>query len=61
MLLAASEKALISEEQFEAFKNLLLFRHLQIHGYGYMLDENRLRELAKPVPELCINFLNSID
>ena len=27
----------------------------------YMLDENRLRELATPVPELCRDFLNSID
>ena len=61
LLIAASEKALISEKQFEAFRNLLLFRHLQIHGYGYMLDENRLRELATPIPELCRDFLNSID
>lgn len=61
LLLAASEKALISQDQFEAFRNLLLFRHLQIHGYGYMLDENRLRELATPIPELCKSFLGGID
>ena len=61
LLLAASEKELISEQHFEAFRNLLLFRHLQIHGYGYMLDENRLRELAAPIPGLCKDFLDSID
>lgn len=61
LLLAASRKVLISPDQFEAFRNLLLFRHLQIHGYGYMLNEGRLRELASPVPELCKNFLGSIE
>ena len=39
LLLTASQEALISPDQFEAFRNLLLFRHLQVHGYGYMLDE----------------------
>ena len=27
----------------------------------YILDENRLRELATPIPGLCKNFLDSID
>ena len=61
LLLAASKKVLISDEQFEAFRRLLLFRHLQVHGYGYMLDEDRLRELAEHIPELCRDFLNSIE
>ena len=60
LLLAASERKLISEQHFEAFRNLLLFRHLQIHGYGYMLDEDRLRELATPIPGLCKEFPDSI-
>jgi hypothetical protein len=39
---------------------LLVFRHMQIHGYGYMLDEERLRELAEPIPKVCRDFLDNI-
>ena len=60
LLLAAKKKTLISQAQFEAFRNLLLFRHMEIHGYGFMLDEKRLRQLAKPVPKLCRSFLKKI-
>lgn len=61
LLLAASQRSLVSQDQFKAFRDLLLFRHLQIHGYGCMLDESRLRELAQPVPQLCRHFLKNID
>jgi len=60
LLLAAKQQSLVSPTQFEAFRNLLLFRHLQIHGYGYMLEESRLRELAGPIPSLCRDFLQDI-
>lgn len=60
ILLSAQDQSLVSQEQFEAFRNLLLFRHLQIHGYGYMLEEERLRELAEPVVKLCRDFLQDI-
>jgi len=60
LLLAAKRQSLVTPLQFETFRNLLLFRHLQIHGYGYMLEESRLRELAEPVPELCRDFLHNI-
>ncbi|MCK4469364.1 MAG: DUF4277 domain-containing protein [Desulfobacterales bacterium] len=30
---------------------------LYMHGYGFMLDETRLRELAAPMPDLCKGFL----
>ncbi len=60
ILLSARDQSLVSQEQFEAFRNLLLFRHLQIHGYGYMLEEERLRELAEPVVKLCRDFLQDI-
>ncbi|MFZ2146232.1 MAG: hypothetical protein WAV28_03345 [Sedimentisphaerales bacterium] len=60
ILLSAREQSLVSQEQFEAFRNLLLFRHLQIHGYGYMLEEERLRDLAEPAVKLCQDFLNNI-
>jgi hypothetical protein len=60
ILLSAQDQSLVSQEQFEACRNLLLFRHLQIHGYGYMLEEERLRDLAEPIPGLCRAFLKGI-
>ena len=60
ILLASLQKSIISQIQFDALRKLLVFRHLQIHGYGYMLDEQRLRELAGPVPQVCKDFLSSI-
>ena len=60
LLLSAKKNSIITQNQFEAFRKLLVFRHMQIHGYGYMLDEQRLRELAKPVPDVCRDFIKSI-
>lgn len=60
VLLASQRKSIISQSQFDALRKLLVFRHMQIHGYGYMLDEQRLRELAGPVPEVCKDFLSNI-
>jgi len=51
------ENGIISDAQFEGLLELLLFRHMHIHGYGFMLDEKRLRELAAPVSDLCKGFL----
>jgi uncharacterized protein YutE (UPF0331/DUF86 family) len=60
VLLTSQKESIISQDQFEALRKLLVFRHMQIHGYGYMLDEKRLRELAEPVPKVCRDFLDSI-
>lgn len=60
MLLMARDESLVSQEQFEVFRNLLLFRHLQIHGYGYMLEKQRLLQIARPVPTVCRDFLSSV-
>ena len=61
LLLEAKEHNLVSETQFSCFRELLLFRHMQIHGYGYMLEKERLLALAKPVPVVCIDFLKNIE
>jgi len=60
ILLEAKQNSIITEDQFDAFRKLLLFRHLQIHGYGYMLEEQRLRELAAPLPVVCKDFLSAV-
>jgi hypothetical protein len=60
LLLTSLKESIISQNQFEALRKLLVFRHMQIHGYGYMLDEERLRELAEPIPKVCRDFLDNI-
>ncbi len=57
LLLAGRKQSLLSQDQFEGFRGLLVFRHMEIHGYGFMLDEKRLRQLAQPIPALCRGFL----
>lgn len=56
LLLMAKKHKLISDEHFSTCRNLLLFRHMQIHGYGFMLDKQRLIELALPISLLCREF-----
>jgi len=60
LLLTSQKESIISQNQFEALRKLLVFRHMQIHGYGYMLDEKRLQELADPVPKVCRDFLSEV-
>ena len=60
LLLKAKEKSLITSGQFEAISKLLVFRHMEIHGYGFMLDEKRLRELAVPAVRFCREFLKNL-
>ena len=60
LLIKSRKNNFISNEQFEGFLELLLFRHMHVHGYGFMLDEKRLRQLAAPVPHLCEGFLRSL-
>ena len=61
LLLKSRENSFVSDAQFERFLELLLFRHMHIHGYGFMLDEKHLRQLAAPVPKLCQSFLKGIE
>jgi hypothetical protein len=61
LLLKAKGQSLISDEQFETISKLLVFRHMEIHGYGFMLDEKRLHDLAVPAVRFCLEFLKEID
>ena len=60
LLIKARSESLVSEEQYNFFGELLLFRHLQVHGYGHKLNEKRLRQLAEPVADICRDFLSRI-
>ncbi|MDR1915466.1 MAG: hypothetical protein LBQ58_02705 [Synergistaceae bacterium] len=35
-----------------AIENLMKYRHRHVHGYGHMLDELKLRELAAPISDV---------
>ena len=52
LLMQYRKNDIISDSQFDGLLRLLLFRHMHVHGYGFMLDEKRLRELAMPVSAL---------
>lgn len=56
LLLAARNHALVSEHEFDAFSKLLLFRHVQVHGYGFMLEDPRPVEIACDTAGLCHGF-----
>ena len=60
LLLKAKDKSLLTDERFQAVSRLLVFRHMEIHGYGFMLDEKRLRELAGPAVQFCREFVKEI-
>ncbi len=60
LLLKSKNRSLINDEEFEAISKLLVFRHMEIHGYGFMLDEKRLRELAVPAVRFCREFLKNL-
>ena len=60
LLLKAKENSLITSEQFGTISKLLVFRHMEIHGYGFMLDEKQLRDLAGPAVRFCGEFLKEI-
>ena len=53
LLRQACEQSLVPTDAQETLLDLLSFRHMHVHGYGHMLQEDRLRELAGPSLEAC--------
>lgn len=60
LLLTAKRHAIVTNDEFESFRKLLLFRHMQIHGYGFMLEEQRLLEISHATTSACRAFLQRI-
>jgi uncharacterized protein YutE (UPF0331/DUF86 family) len=52
---------LVPSEIQPVLENLMKYRHRHIHGYGHMLDESKLRELAAPIPNVFELFARHID
>ena len=51
---------LIPPETQPMLENLMKYRHRHVHGYGHMLDELKLRELAAPISEIFELFYKHI-
>ena len=60
LLLRAENESLVDRPQMETLSELLLFRHVQIHGYGFMLDDRRLGEIGRSVTAVCRDFLSRL-
>jgi hypothetical protein len=60
LLLAARRDSLVEANEFDAFSKLLLFRHVQVHGYGFMLEDARLVEIARSAADVCRGFLSRL-
>lgn len=58
LLLAAKKESLVDQHQFEVLSELLLFRHVQVHGYGFMLEDERLATIGRSVMAVCRDFLS---
>ena len=49
LLKLSSSCGLVPLETVPVLENLMKYRHRHVHGYGHMLDESKLRELAIPI------------
>ena len=61
LLKLASSCGFIPLQAEPVLENLMKFRHRHIHGYGHMLDEAKLRELAVPIAETFNLFKHYIE
>jgi uncharacterized protein YutE (UPF0331/DUF86 family) len=60
-LIAVSRKTgIVSDEVAEGLMELLLFRHLHIHGYAFRIDRDRMRPLIESAPETVRRFFVEI-
>ncbi len=60
LLELSAENEIISEKLVDKLREYLAFRHFFIHGYGFMLDESSLTQLAENAPEVWSQFLLEI-
>jgi hypothetical protein len=60
LLLSARRNALVNEDELAAFGRLLLFRHVEVHGYGFALEDARLVEIARVTLDICRSFLSRL-
>jgi uncharacterized protein YutE (UPF0331/DUF86 family) len=61
LLKRATSTGVISETLAQELKDYLGFRHFVVHGYGFMLREPPLTELATHLPEVWSRFMSEIE
>lgn len=61
MLIVARNKNLISEEVYIELDVYRAFRHFYVHGYGVMLNSNKLMPLAENIRDVWIRFEGELD
>ena len=61
MLNRAMSMQIISEKLSDKLYEYMTFRHFFVHAYGFMLDEERLEELANRIPEFWSQFLLELE
>lgn len=52
---------IIEEDLANKLREYLAFRHFFVHGYGFMLEEAPLEELAKNIPDIWSHFFSKIE
>ena len=57
----ALEKGVITEELWRTLYKYLQFRHLQMHGYGYMLKWENMKPLALNAKNTLDQFFMNLD
>lgn len=55
------QNRIISKEMIGILYEYLTFRHYFVHGYGFMLDEEKLKELVENVATVWKKFLKEIN
>ncbi len=61
LLKTSVSENIISEDLADKLYKYLAFRHFFVHGYGFMLDENKLSSLANSIDFLWQQFLKEIN
>lgn len=51
----------ISQMLADELYEYLTFRHFFVHAYGFMLEEDHLRDLAKDIPSVWSSFLSAVE
>ena len=54
--LSVSQK-ILSEQLADSLYEYLTFRHFFVHAYGFMLDEDQLKDLANNISDIWARFL----
>ena len=60
LLNKAATKGLIRKELSDELMEYLAFRHLFIHGYGFLLEEEPIRELGTKIPGIWTEYIKEI-